>query len=150
MSERQRERRERGITPAGLPAEPTGPVRPPRPVAVEVASAVMVVSGLMGILITIEATASLAARDQASLGIAALSVALGIGFVVLGFLVRRGKGWLVAVNVAAVAGFLELTSGSAQGILFGALDVAVVLILMRHRPWFHWSPDDEQETTPPA
>ncbi|MDQ1324190.1 MAG: hypothetical protein QG587_1526 [Chloroflexota bacterium] len=110
----------------------------------------MVVSGLMGILITIEATASLAARDQASLGIAALSFALGIGFVVLGFLVRRGKGWLVAVNVAAVAGFLELTSGSAQGILFGALDVAVVLILMRHRPWFHWSPDEGQETTPPA
>jgi hypothetical protein len=55
----------------------------------------------------------------------------------------------VAVNVAAVAGFLELTSGSAQGILFGVLDVAVVLILMRHRPWFHWSPDGERETTPP-
>jgi len=25
----------------------------------------------------------------------------------------------------------------------------VVLILMRHRPWFHWSPDGERETTPP-
>ena len=74
--------------------------------------------------------------------------ALGIGFVVLGFLVRRGKGWLVAVNVAAVAGFLELTSGSAQGILFGALDVAVVLILMRHRPWFHWSPDERTGNDP--
>ena len=55
MSERQRERRERGITPAGLPAEPTGPVRPPRPVAVELASAMMVVSGLISILTTIEA-----------------------------------------------------------------------------------------------
>jgi hypothetical protein len=109
----------------------------------------MVVSGLMSILTTIEATASLAARDQASLTIAALSLALGIGFVILGILVRRGSGWLLAVNVAAVAGFLELSSGSAQGILFGALDVLVVLILMRHRPWFHWSPDAEQGTTPP-
>jgi hypothetical protein len=149
VSERQRERRERGITPAGLPAEPSGPVRPPRPVAVELASAMMVVSGLISVLTSIESTASLAARDQASLPLAALSLVLGIGFVILGVLVRRGSAWLVAVNVAAVAGFLELSSGSAQGILFGALDVLVVLILMRQRPWFHGSPDAKQETTPP-
>jgi hypothetical protein len=148
MSERAREQRGRGFTPAGLPSEPPGPVRPPRPVLVELASAMMVVSGALGILQTIETTASMAGRDEASLPIAALSMALGVGFVVLGLLVRRGRGWLVAVNVAAVAGFLELTSGSAEGILFGALDVALVLILMRERPWFHWAPGGTDGTPP--
>jgi hypothetical protein len=140
-TQRARERRESGLTPAGLPAEPDGPVRPPRPVGVEVASAVMIVTGVMSALMTIEATWAMANRGEATAPIAALSMALGIGSVILGFLVRSGRAWLVAVNVLAVAGFLELTSGTAPGFLFGGLDVIVVVLLMRDRPWFAWSPD---------
>ena len=65
----------------------------------------------------------------------------------LGVLVRTGRAWLVALNVAAVAGFLELLSGSAQGLLFGALDVVVVVLLLRDRPWFH-GPDAEADERP--
>jgi hypothetical protein len=148
VSERQRERRERGLTPAGLRAEPDGPVRPPRPVGVEVAAAVMIVTGLMSTLMTIEATWAMANRNEATVPIAALTFLLGIGTVILGFLVRSGRAWLLAVNVLAVAGFLELTSGTAPGFLFGGLDVIVVVLLMRDRPWFVWSPgapDDGQD-----
>ena len=60
VSERQRERRSAGSRRRAARGAP-GPVRPPRPVAVELASAIMIVSGLISILTTIEATASLAA-----------------------------------------------------------------------------------------
>jgi hypothetical protein len=138
-----RERRERGLTPAGLPSDADVPVRPPRPIGVEIAAAVMIVTGVMNTLVTIEATWAMANRNEATVPIAALSLALGIGSVILGFLVRSGRAWLVAVNVLAVAGFLELTSGTPPGFLFGGLDVIVVVLLMRDRPWFTWSPDGD-------
>lgn len=140
-TERARERRERGLTPAGLPAEPDRPVRPPRPPGVEIASAIMVVTGLMSTFTTVETTIALASRGTATPPLAALLVGLSVGTLVLGVLVRYGRAWLVAVNVTAVAAFLELTSGTAPGILFGGLDVLVVVLLMRDRPWFAWSPD---------
>lgn len=144
-SRRARERRGDGLTPAGLPAEPEGPVRPPRPVGVEIAAAVMIVTGLMSTLMTVEATWAMANRNEATVPIAALTFFLGVGSMVLGFLVRSGRAWLLAVNVLAVAGFLELTSGTAPGFLFGGLDVIVVVLLMRDRPWFVWSPEAPDE-----
>jgi hypothetical protein len=52
------------------------------------------------------------------------------------------------VNYVAVAGFLELTSGLPQGWLYGALDVLVVVILLAQRPWFAWTPEQEDGTDP--
>ena len=144
MTERARELRERGEPDPAPPPGPAKPARPPRPIGVELAAAIMIITGAMSTLISIEAAASFASEGTLDEPLAALSIALGIAFVVLGVLVRTGRAWLVALNVAAVAGFLELLSGSAQGVLFGALDVLVVVLLLRDRPWFH-GPDAEAE-----
>jgi hypothetical protein len=65
----------------------------------------------------------------------------------LGLAVRFGRAWLVTVNVMAVIGFLELLSQSSIGLLFGVLDVFVVLALFRERPWFEWSARQRAEAT---
>lgn len=139
----------------GVPAGAFGqrPVRPPRPALVELASAILIITGGLSSLTTLQVVAELADQGTASATLALLSFAIGIGSIVLGLLVRYGKGWLVAVNVAAVAGFLELMSGSALGLLFAIPDIVVVLALFRERPWFTWSPDapsgtDEDDSVP--
>ena len=117
------------------------PERPSRPVLVELASAILVISGAISLLTTLELVGTLADQGTADAAIVVLSFAIAIGSIVLGILVRFGRAWLVAVNVAAVAGFLELTSGLGAGLLFGSLDVVVVIALFIERPWFTWSPD---------
>jgi hypothetical protein len=135
VTERARERRERG--PDAAPAkEPEKPPRPRRPVGVELAAAIMIVSGVISALTSIEAAMAFSAQGELDEPLAVASVALGVATVILGLLVRVGRAWLVAVNVAAVAGFLEIISGTAVGWLFGALDVVVVVLLMNDRPWF--------------
>lgn len=127
---------------AGEPAEPR---RPARPAWVELAAAMLIVSGATSLIQTISAFASLADRTVPSEPLFLLSLAIGIGTVVLGILVRYGRAWLVAVNVAAIAGFLELTSGTPQGLVLGVLDVIVVAILVSQRPWFAWSPEVDRD-----
>ena len=68
----------------------------------------------------------------------AVTVALAIGSIVVGLLVRLGRAWLVAVNLAAVLGFLDLLAagGSPLSLMLGLGDILVVVILFRHKPWF--------------
>jgi hypothetical protein len=128
-------------TPEGMPV----PERPSRPVLVELASAILVVGGLMSVLSSLDVAMHLAEQTSGVEPLAALTIAIGLAAVVLGILVRLGRAWLVAINVVAVAGFLELTSGSIVGLLFGGLDVFVVLVLMIERPWFAWRPPTEDD-----
>lgn len=110
-----------------------------RPVLVELASAVLVVGGVLNLIISIDVLLRLADRGEQIGPYTAVTIALAISVLGLGLLIRFGRAWLVTVNVAAVLGFLELTSGSVVGLLLGALDVVVVLALVRERPWFEWS-----------
>jgi hypothetical protein len=138
VTERAREQRERDDQPAATtkPPKPDPVERPRRPAGVELAAAIMIVSGAVATLVSIQAAMVLANQGELDEPLAALSIALGVGSVVLGLLVRVGRAWLIAVNVAAVAGFLEITSFSAPGLLFGLMDVLVVALLLRDRPWF--------------
>ena len=115
---------------------PATPAARRRPVLVELASAVLVVSGALNLLISIQVLATLGnqANDVGLLTL--LTVALAVATIALGLLVRYGHAWLVAINVVAVVAFLELISGSPVGLLLGALDTFVVLALVRERPWF--------------
>lgn len=107
--------------------------RPARPILVELAAAILIVGGLTSLI------GSLAAPGI----LAILLVGLNVGMVVLGVLIRRGQAWLIAVNVVAVALFLELTAlPSAFAIVFAVLDAVVLVALIRHRAWFDWRPDD--------
>lgn len=106
---------------------------------VELASAVLVVGGVLNLIISIDVLLRLADRGEQIGPYTAITIGLAIAVLGLGLLIRYGRAWLVAVNAAAVLAFLELISGSVVGLLLGALDVAVVLALVLERPWFEWS-----------
>jgi hypothetical protein len=114
--------------------------RPRRPVLIEIAAAVLVIGGVVSILTSIEAMSQLARQGTPIDTIAGLSLAIGAGILLLGLFVRSGRGWLVALNVVAVIAFLELLSGTIVGLVFGLLDLGVVLALVWERAWFYWTP----------
>ena len=114
--------------------------RPRRPILVEVAAALLIVFSATDVLISLEGMAT--APTQAGRVLAATSVSIGLLLVILGSFVRKGRAWLLALNVAAIAAFLELQSLSFVGLLAAASDMLVVGILLRERWWFQWRPPE--------
>jgi hypothetical protein len=111
----------------------------PRPVLVELASALLVVGAAVNLLISVDGLVSFA-QAGGDIGVPTLiTIVVATVTLALGIAVRFGRAWLVTVNVVAVIGFLELISQTSIGLLFGVLDVFVVLALFRERPWFEWS-----------
>lgn len=108
---------------------------PPRPAAVELAAALLIVGGAISL---VSAVSNLSSLPPGVEPIIALTVALAIGSTVVGVLVRLGRSWLVAVNYAAVLGFLDLLGAGAGplALMLGLADVLVVVILFRYKPWF--------------
>lgn len=115
--------------------------RPPRPVLVELAAAVLIIGSAMDVFISFEGTATAPTAEGRLLF--ALSTAIGAALVVLGLLVRAGRAWIVAINVVAVAAFLEITSLTFAGLVSMVLDLAVLVILLRERWWFQWRPPED-------
>ena len=112
-----------------------GAAVPARPAPVELAAAILIVSGVLGLVGTIGASNDLPTGTGL---IVALTAALNIGSLVIGVLVRTGRAWLVAVNYVAVLGFLDFTGAPAGGLalLLGIADVTVVIILLVQKAWF--------------
>ena len=138
MTERRERRFEGAITTPADAGEvsdqsiPPPPERPPRPILVEVAAALLIVGG---------ATSLLSAVSAPGL-IGLLLVALNVLMIVVGVLVRGGRGWVLALNVVALALFIELTAlPSGFAILFATMDAIVLFALIRHREWFFWQPE---------
>lgn len=118
-----------------MTAETADPVRPSRPPPVELAAAIFIVGGIVG-LIQVGATAG-----GVPTGIepfVAVALALHAGSIALGLLVRTGRAWLLALNYAAVLGFLDLqgAGGSPLFLMLGLADVLIVGILLATKPWF--------------
>ena len=111
-----------------------GPL-PARPAPIELAAAILIASGVLGLVGTVGAASDLPAGTDL---IVVLTAALNIGSLVVGLLVRTGRAWLVAVNYVAVLGFLDFTGAAASGLalLLGIADLAVVIILLVQKPWF--------------
>jgi hypothetical protein len=111
------------------------PAKPSRPARVELAAAILIVGGVAG-LIQVAASSSGLPRGAEPFLVGA--VALDVGSVALGLLIRRGRAWLLAVNYAAVLGFLDLLGGGATpfSLMLGLADILVVGILLATRPWF--------------
>jgi hypothetical protein len=139
---RPRRRGARGGNPSGLRDAPHGPQRPPRPALVELATALLIVSGLFSLYLSLGALATLPDLGELAPLLVVLALVLGVAIPVVGIGLRYGRWWLLGVNLTAVASFLELTSGSPQGLLFGAIDLFVVVVLLLNRPWFVWTPGD--------
>ena len=119
-----------GRTPAG--ATSLVPVRPRRPPLVEFAAAVLIIGGLTGVLGRIGA-GGLVTSGPLELALLTLNLVT----IVVGLLVRAGRGWVLALNVVAIVLFIEVTAlPSGVAIVFAALDALVLAALIRHRDWF--------------
>jgi hypothetical protein len=121
--------------------------RYPRPAAVELAAAILIIGGIIGLIGAIGGMAALPPGTEA---ITALTITLDIASIVVGVLVRMGRLWIVDVNYVAVLGFLDIlaAAGSNLALLRGLGEIAVVVILILHRPWFvarSGSRDEEDE-----
>jgi hypothetical protein len=110
-------------------------LRPARPAAIELAGAILIVSGVLGIVGAVGAASGLPAGTAL---VFVVTAALNLGSIVIGLLVRFGRAWLLAVNYVAVLGFLDLAAGAGSGLalLFGIADIVVVVILFLNKPWF--------------
>ncbi len=66
------------------------------------------------------------------------TVVIGVGSIALGALIRVGRAWLLAINFAAVLGFLDLlnSGGSPLSLMLGLSDLLVVALLVSRKPWF--------------
>lgn len=111
------------------------PERPPRPLLVEFAAALLIVRGLTALLTALSVPGVLGLVFRA----------VNIAMVVLGVLILRGQAWVVAIDVVAIALFLELTAlPSASAILAIVLDAIVLVALFRHRTWFLREPSEDE------
>ena len=123
---------EAGPGPAAEPARPT------RPGLIELAAAVLIVSGLIRLFVValaigappeagVEATPT---RVVVETGIQALTIAAGV-------LVRMGRAWIVVVNVVVVLAFIQIISvAGVVSLTFAILFAAASAIVYAHRPWF--------------
>jgi hypothetical protein len=124
---------------------------PTRPPAVELAGAILIVGGVVGLIGLVTAAPGLPAF---TLGLLLLTLALNVAPIAIGVLVRMGRAWIVDVNYVAVIAFLDLLSigSSPLGLIFGVANVLVVIILIRHKPWFdemsRWRADERDRLNP--
>ena len=124
---------------------------PARPPAVELAGAILIVGGVVGLFGLVTGAPGLPAF---TLGLLMLTLALNVAPIAVGVLVRTGRAWIVDVNYVAVIAFLDLLSigSSPLGLIFGVANVLVVIILIRHKPWFdamsRWRAGDDADLTP--
>jgi len=111
------------------------PQRPPRPALVELSAAILIIGGV------VDLATGMSPFQPGGLPLGALFMALDILTIVVGLLIRVGRGWILALNVTAIALFLELTAlPSSIALLMAILDTVVMFTLIRHRPWFERRP----------
>lgn len=120
---------------AAVEDEPAEPIRPARPGAIELAAALLIVGGVLGILGVFATSAPEPAGLEA---LPLLTLILNLAQIAVGLLIRVGRLWLVAVNYVAVLAFLDLLAAGASplSLMLGLAEVVVAVVLLAHRPWF--------------
>jgi hypothetical protein len=111
------------------------PPKPDRPPAVELAAAILVVTGALGLFAALAFSRGLPPGAEI---IFISTVVIGVGSIVLGLLVRRGRVWFLTINYAAVLGFLDLLNAgtSPLSLMLGLSDLLVVGLLLSNKAWF--------------
>ena len=119
--------------PDPLTEEPAPP--PSRPGAIELAAAILIASGIVGVLVAASTAGNLPPGTEP---FQLLTVALDVGSIVIGVLVRFGRSWILAVNYVAVLGFLDLVGAgtSSLSLILGLADIVVVVVLFVQKAWF--------------
>lgn len=111
------------------------PGRPARPGLIELAAALLIVGGVLGVVGFFTSTVSdTSGLDSLSL----LTLGLNLAQIAVGLVVRVGRLWLVAVNYVAVLAFLDLLASgvSPLALMLAVAEILVVVILFAQRPWF--------------
>ena len=123
------------VDPVDRPEDDADLPWPSRPAAIELAAALLIVGGAIGVFGALSAVSSLPAGVEPFV---VLTVALDIGSIIVGLLVRLGRSWILAVNYVAVLGFLDLLGAGASPLqlTLGLADILVVVTLFVHKPWF--------------
>jgi hypothetical protein len=116
------------------PGDRPSAVRPP---AIDVATAILILGGLFGMsqlfVGDFVITGSLPAKDP----IVGVALILYAASVVLGALVRFGRGWLPAASLAALFAILYFVAmARPANAILGLAHVIVVAVLVIHRRWF--------------
>jgi hypothetical protein len=128
-------------------APPDAPQRVPRerrPPLVELAAALLTVTGTVQLIsaLGVVATGNLQPGTE---GLLAVSIGLDVGTIVAGLLTRAGLLWLLVVNYVAVLGFLDLLRAPASpvAVMLAAVDLFVLYVLFTNRSWFGRTPGDD-------
>lgn len=124
------------MTSPGRPGEVTV-ARPARPIAVDIVAALLVFGGLFGarqlLVGDFAITGSLPAKGPL-LGVSAILYASSVA---MGALIRTGRGWLPAINLAGAFAIVYLAAfGHASTFALGIAHGAAALLLVRTRAWF--------------
>lgn len=111
------------------------PARPARPGTIELAAALLIVGGILGVVGFFAASAP----EPAGLVAASLlTLLLNLAQIAVGLMLRIGRLWLLAVNYVAVLAFLDLLASGASplSLMLAVAEIVVVAILFAKRPWF--------------
>ncbi len=96
----------------------------------------LIVGGAFGL---VQRVVAITARRTVAGGepIDVLFVGLDLATILVGLLIRTGRGWIAALNLVALSAFLYLTAlPNAIALFYGLLYGAVLVVLLVHRPWF--------------
>ena len=114
----------------------------PRPVLVELASALLIVGGITAVVGWLGAlvlgVVALDTAPQATAGLPAV-IYLGLNLVAIatGLTIRRGRHWRLCINLVAFMILVYLTEiGRPIALFFLTLDIVVFYALVQHRAWF--------------
>ncbi len=123
---------ELGETPPGTIERPP---RPARPGLVELAAALLIVGGVLGVIGFFAGSSP----EPDGLGpLSLLTLVLNLAQIGVGVALRVGRLWILAVNYVAVLAFLDLLASGASplALMLAVAEIVVVAILFAKRPWF--------------
>lgn len=114
-----------------------GAVAPPRrPLVVEFGTAILVIGGAFGLMQKVLAP-FIVTNELAIDPLLAFLFGLDVVSVVAGYLLRTGRSWVLAANVAAIYAFLHLATQTPTGVVLSAVYLGVVVACFLARDWFN-------------
>lgn len=136
---------------AGRPAGLDEGHSPNRPAAVDIVAAILVFGGLFGMTQLFAGdfviTGSLPAKGPI-LGVAAILYGVSIG---LGLVIRTGRAWFPALNLAGLFAIVYLAAlEQAVALLLGLAHAGAAVLLFRSRSWFALMSRSRRSTRDPS
>ena len=121
---------------SGRREEAAVPVEPDRPGVVELAAAILIASGVFGLVRLGLAVGGDGTPGPVPPAVVASEVALQVITIVVGVLVRTGRSWVAVVNVVAVLAFVQFLAATIVSVPFAILYVVAFVLIYLNKRWF--------------